>query len=56
MADKLIYIPIYDTQNYPSIYYYYWLKRLDFQLNEPKNKNSIKVQKVVKPTNKKTVL
>ena len=33
-----------------------WLKRLDTQLNEPINQNSIKVPKVVKPTNKKTLL
>ena len=31
-----------------------WLKRLDFQLNEPTNQNLIKVPKVVEPTNKKT--
>ena len=28
---------------------------LDTQLNEPTNKNSMKVPKVVKPTNKKTL-
>ena len=32
----------------PSIQYNQWLK-----LNEPTNENSIKVAKVVKPTNKK---
>ena len=30
-----------------------WLKRFDTQLNESINKNSIKVPKVVKPTNRK---
>ena len=33
----------------------YWLKLLDPQLNEPTNQNSIKVPKVVKPMNKKTL-
>ena len=31
----------------------WWLKRLDTQINEPTNQNSIKVPKIVKPTNKK---
>ena len=39
-----------------SVYYNLWLKRLDTHLNEPTNKNSIKVPKVVKPTNKKSSL
>ena len=47
MADKLMYIP---NDNTPSVDYYYWLKRLDTQLNEPTNQNLIKVAKVVKPT------
>ena len=43
--------------NYPSIDYNKWLKRLnDTQLNEQTNKNSSKVPKVVKLTNKKTLL
>ena len=33
-----------------------WLKRLDTQLNKPTNQNLLKVPKVVKPINKKTVL
>ena len=33
MSDKLMYMPNDDTQNYPSVDYNYWLKRLD---NEPK--------------------
>ena len=36
-----------------SVDYNYWLKRLDAQLNEPTNKNTIRV---VKPTNKKTLV
>ena len=53
MADKLTYITNDDTQNYPFC-------RLplvvDTQLNELTNQNSIKVPKVAKPTNKKTLL
>ena len=37
----------------PSVDYNYWLKRLDTQLNETTNQNSIKVAKVDKPTNNK---
>ena len=37
----------------PSVDYNYWLKQLDTQLNEPTNQNSMKVSKVVTPTNKK---
>ncbi len=40
----------------PSVENNYGLKRLDTQLNEPTNQNSIKVPKVVKPTNKKILL
>ena len=36
--------------------YNQWLKRLNTELNEPTNKKSRKVTKVVKPTNKKTLL
>ena len=36
--------------------YNWWLKRLDTQLKEPTNENSIKVSKVVKTTNKKKLL
>ena len=32
------------------------LKRLDTQINEPSNQNSLKVPKIVEPTNKKTIL
>ena len=37
----------------PTVDYNLWLKRLDIQLNEPTNQNSLKVPKVVKSTNKK---
>ena len=47
MADKLIHIPNDDTQNYYFVDYNKWLKRLDTQLNEPTNQNSLKVAKVV---------
>ena len=39
-----------------SVDYNYWLKRLDTQLNETTNQNSLKVPKVVNPMNKKTIL
>ena len=46
MTDKLKYIPNDYTQIYPSVdYYNYWLKRLDTQLNELINQNSIKIPK-----------
>ena len=48
MADKLMYLQN-DSQNYP-----FCRLRLDTHLNEPTNQNSLKVPKVVKPTNKKT--
>ena len=52
MADKLMYIPNADTQNYPFC-------RLqlvvDTQLKESTNQNELKVPKVVRPTNKKTL-
>ena len=39
-----------------SVDYNYWLNRLDTQLNESTNQNSLKVPKVVKLTNNKTSL
>ena len=44
MADKLMYIPNDDTQNYP---FCKLLKHLKTQLNESTNKNSMKANKVV---------
>ena len=54
MADKFMYIPIDDTQNYS----FYRLKLVveTFELNKQTNQNSVKVPKVVKPMNKKTLL
>ena len=49
MAKELIYISNDVTQGR----YNQWLKRLETQLNKPTNQDSIKVIKVVKPTNKK---
>ena len=56
MADKFMYNPNDDAQITHSVNYNWWLKRLDTQLNEPIDQNSIKVPKVAKPTNKKTSL
>ena len=56
MADKLMLNPNYDKQNFPFCYYNYWLKRLDAQLNEPTNQNSIKVPKFVRTANKKPLV
>ena len=56
MVDTWMYIPNVNTQNYPTVDYNLWLKRLDTQLNEPKNKIIIKVPKVFKPTYMKTLL
>ena len=39
-----------------SVYDNQWLKRLDTQLNDPTNQKSMKDPKVVKSTNKKTLL
>ena len=49
MADKFMYIPNEDTQNYS------FCKRLDTQLNYLTNQNSLKVPKIVNSTNKKTL-
>ena len=42
-----------DTQSTPVLVNNLWLKRLDTQLYETSNQNSMKVSKIVKPTNKK---
>ena len=39
----------------PSIDCNYWLKRMDTQFDKTTNQNLLKVPKVVKPTNKKTL-
>ena len=56
MADKLMYISNDDTQNYPFYRLQLVLKHLYTKLNEPTIQNLIKVPKVVKPTNMKTLL
>ena len=40
----------------PYVDYNKWLKRMNTQFNKPTNKNLVQVLKVVKPTNKKTLL
>ena len=57
MTDKLMYIFNVKTQNY-SFYKIQIVvkKRSDTQLNKATNQNSLKVPKVVGPTNKKTLL
>ena len=59
MADKLMSISNNDKQNYPFCrlkLVVEFLKRLNIQLNESTNQNSLKLPKVVKPKNKKTLL
>ena len=56
MTDKLMNIPNDDTQSYPFCRLQLVDETFDTQINEPTNKISIKVTKVVKPTNKKTLL
>ena len=56
IADKLMFITNQKTHNHPSVDFNQQLKRLDTQLNERTNQNSIKVSKVFKPTNKKSFL
>ena len=53
MADKLIYIPNYDTQIIP---FCKLQLVVDTQLNEPANKKSVKFPKVFRPTNEKSLL
>ena len=55
MADKLMYVLNEDKQITP-LDYNQRLKRLVTQLNELTNLKLVKVPKVVKPTNKKTLL
>ena len=57
MADKFMYIPNDDTQNYPFCRLQLVIKILkDTQLKKWTNHNSIKFPKVGEPTNKKTVI
>ena len=56
MADKWMYIPNVDTQNYHLYRLQLMVERLETQINEPTNQNSIKLPKVVKSTNEKMLL
>ena len=55
MADKFLYIPKDNTQNY-TYGLQLVVKTLNTQLYDPTNQNLMKVPKVVKSTNKKTLL
>ena len=55
MADKFMYIPNDDTQNYPFCKIQLMVETFG-QLNEPTNQCSNKVLKVFKPMNKKILL
>ena len=41
MADKLMYIPNNDTQNYPFCRLQFLFKQLDTQIDEPTNQKSL---------------
>ena len=56
MADKLMYIPNDDTQNYHFGRLQSVVETFGTQLNESTNHNSMKVPKVDKLMNKKTLL
>ena len=56
MAVELMYSPYVDTLNYPLSTLQLMVAQLDTQLNKPTNQNSLKVPKVIKPTNKKMLL
>ena len=48
MTDKFMYIPNDNTQIALSVEYYKWFKRLDTQVNEQTNQNSLKVPSKLK--------
>ena len=57
MADKLIYIPNNDESlNYTVCRFKLVVETFDTQLHELINQNSMEVPKVVKSTNRKTLL
>ena len=56
MVDLLMYITRMTHKNTPSVDYNERLKSLNSQLNKPTNQNLVRVPKVVKQTNKKTLL
>ena len=57
MADKLMYTPNDDSQNYPFCRLNLVVKTFEHLTYKPTNQNSVKILiKVVYPTNKKTLL
>ena len=56
MTDKLMYIHKYNNKITTYVDYNQWFKRFDFQRNKPTNKNLTKVQKIIEPNNKKTLI
>ena len=53
---KIMYISNVNTQIYPLCRVHLVVDTKDTQLNKPTNQDSLKVPKVVKATNKKTLL
>ena len=53
---QLMYIPNDDTQSFPFCKLQLFIETFGHSLNESTNQNSLKVPKVVKPTNQKTLL
>ena len=53
MAEKFMYIPNDDIKYYPFYRSELVIETIDTQLQEPINQNSIKLPKIVMPTNKK---
>ena len=56
MADKLMYIPNVNTQNFSFCRLQLAGETYGTQSKNSTNQNSLKVPKVVEPTNKKTLL
>ena len=56
MAYELMFLIMMLYKNTPYVVYNWWLKRLTTQINKPTNQLSIKVPKVDKPTNIKTLI
>ena len=55
MAEKLMYIPNANTQNWPFFKLQLVIEMFGHWTNKPTNQNSIKVPQIVMPTNKKTL-
>ena len=56
MADKCMFIPNVNKQNYIFCRLQLMVELIDTQLNKPTNQNPLIFLKVVKPTHKKTLL